>query len=296
MIFSKVGNNLFYGLNNDKERSILKEINDNKVIIILHNLYLLTNRKGKANITINYLIEECGYKIAKNTQIQFKDILIKLKDIKLIDIDKAIKSYTSMISIDTNKLNIDNNFFIVEDEEIRIIKYNTTNVKEFLNTIKVYYYLKARVNKGNNVAINGGKSQTTFNTYEDISKYTLISEANIKKYINKLQSIDLIKYDSLGYKYKIDNIKLKTECANIYALTRISKEFIDADLKEGLKQQKYYYEEKGYIITKKGYKANNKQLAGEYGSLIKKEKNNKLTDKEKERLKTIRLTYELLKE
>ena len=39
-----------------------------------------------------------------------------------------------------------------------------------------------------------------------------------------------------------------------------------------------------------------KKTNGKYGSLIKKEKNNNLTDKEKEELSKIRLTYELMKE
>lgn len=296
MFFSKISNALFYGLNDDKDKSILKEVNDSKVILILYNLHLLTNKKGVATITINYLIEECNYKIAKNTQIQFKNILTKLQELKLIHINNKFKTYNDIIIIDTSNLNIKTNYFIVEDDELKTIKDNTKDTREYLNLVKIYYYLKARINKGNNIAIEGGKSQTTFNTYEDISKYTLISEANIKKYIDKLQELKLIKYTNLGYKYKADNIKLKTECANIYALTNISKEIVDIDLKEGLKQQQYYYEKEGYLITEKGYKANNRQLAGEYGSLIRKEKENKITDIEKERLNEIKLTYDLLKE
>ena len=288
MVFSKITNNLFYDRTGGD--SILKYINDNKVFYVMNDLYLLTNRCGSATVSINYLITRCGYSVNKQRQSDFKNILIKLKELNYINFNNNLKSYNDIIEIDTNNLNVDSEFFIAEAEEIELIKNNTSDKRECLNILKIYYYLKARVHKGVDIMKDGGRSQTTFNTYEDISKYTYISEANIKKYIDKLQDINLIKYTSLGYKYKANNKKLKTECANIYALTKISNECIDNDLKEGLKQQKYYYEKEGYIISKTGYINNNKKLNGLYGSLIKKEKNNKLTEEEKKVIEEIRMT------
>lgn len=297
MAYSKIMNKLFYTKEEGQE-SILKIVNDNKVVLVMHYLYCLTNRFNEVTVSVDYLIEKCGYKVTKKAQLQFKDILVKLDEKGVIELKDEINSYSRVMEINTAKLNVDSEFFVMEEEELELIKSIAEDTREYINIIKVYFYLKARIHKGNDVRANGGKSQTTFNTYLDIANTTLISERNIKKYIDKLQDINLIRYENLGYKYKADNINFKTECANLYALTKISTDddWIKADLKEGLKQQEHYYEENGYVVTKKGYKNNDKKLNGRYGSLIKKEKNNILTDTEKEELSKIRLTHELTKE
>ena len=157
MVFSKITNDFFY-LKNEGD-SILKLINDNKALLIMHELYLLTNRYNKATISIDYLIEKCNYKINKQRQIDFKNILDKLKELKYIDFKDNIKSYSKTIEIDTNKLNVDSEFFVVEDEELEQIESNSTNKKEYLNLLKIYYYLKARIYKGNsNVKLLSGKA------------------------------------------------------------------------------------------------------------------------------------------
>lgn len=301
--FSKITNKLFYiykegtleeGEKRKEYDGILKLINDNKVILVMHELYLSTTLRGKAILTLDYLIEKCEYKADKDSRKSFKYILNKLKELGYIDFDEINKS-NEIIEIDTTNLQTNGEYFVVEDDELELIKSIAEDKKEYLNLVKIYCYLKARVHKGNDVRMGGGKAQTTFNSYEDIAEHTLISERNIKKYIDKLQDIKLIRYDNLGYKYKVENKNYKTECANIYVLTKIStdEDWIKADLTEGMKQQEYYYEEKGYIVTKKGYKNNNKKLNGLYGSLIKKEKNNTLTEEEKEELYELRLVKEI---
>lgn len=290
--FSKVTNEMFYGLNGEKEKSILKYVNDNKVMLMMHHLFILTNFRNQATISIDLLIEECGYKVGKKNQASFKEILTKLKELELIDFEGEIKSYSKIIRIDTTNLKLDGKYFEIEDDEIELISAYTKDIRETLNVMKVYFYLKARIPKGKEVAKNGGEPNATYDSYKTISEYTMISESNIKKYIDILQEIDLIRYKNLGYKYKEENRKIKTDCSNTYVLTRVSKDMIEEDLKEGLKKQKYFYEENGYKITSKGYKNNDKKENGLYGSLIKKEKNNTLTEKEKIKLQDIRIKKE----
>lgn len=296
MAYSKIMNKLFY-TNEEGKESILKIVNDNKVVLVMHYLYLLTNRVGEVTVSLDYLIKKCGYKADKDSRKSFKNILDKLKELGYIYFTEINKS-NEVIEIDTNKLNVDKEFFVVEDEELELIRANTEDIREFINVVKVYYYLKARIYKKNDDSVLDARSQSTFNSYSDIANRTLISEMNIKKYIDRLQEINLIKYDNLGYKYRADNIQAKTECANVYVLTKVSvdEDTLKDDLKEGLKQQELYYEDKGYLITRKGYKNNDKKLNGTYGSLIKKEKNNSLTEKEKEELCKIRLEKELKKD
>ncbi len=296
MAYSKITNKLFY-TNKEDEESILKIINNNKVVLVMHYLYLLTNRCGKATVSLDFLIEECGYKVDKDSRKSFKNILDKLKELGYIYFTEISKS-NEVIEIDTNKLNVDKEFFVVEDEELELIRANTEDIREFINVVKVYYYLKARIYKKQDDTILDCRSQSTFNPYLDIANRTLISERNIKKYIDILQEINLIKYDNLGYKYRVDNIQAKTECANVYVLIKVSKdeETLNYDLKEGLKAQELYYNDKGFIVTKKGYKDNDKKRNGIFGSLIKKENNNSLTEKEREELCRLRLEKELKKD
>lgn len=293
MAYSKITNKLFY-TNEEGKESILKIVNDNKVVLVMHYLILLTNRVGEVTVSLDYLIKKCGYKADKDSRKSFKNILDKLKELGYINFDNINKS-NDIIIIDTTALNVDTEFFIAEDDEMETIKSVAEDMREYVNLLKVYYYLKARIHKSKKDSVVDAKSQSTFNPYGDIANRTMISEMNIKKYIDKLQDIGLIKYANSGYKYRADNINLKTECANVYVLAKISKdeETLKHDLKEGLKLQELYYEDKGYIITKKGYKNNDKKINGKYGSLIKKEKNNTLTEQEEKELNKIRLAKEL---
>ena len=193
------------------------------------------------------------------------------------------------MKINTENLNVNDEFFVVEEDELKIISDASDDIREVNNIIKVYFYLKARCYKrGTELCYAGGQAETTYCSYENISKHTLISEGNIKKYIDILKEINLIDYDNLGKKYKEDNPKLLTDCANIYALIKISgKEFIKDELREGMKQQKYDYEDKGFKITKKDYKNNNRKINGRKGYLIKKQNNNTITEGELMELESI---------
>lgn len=295
MAYSKITNKLFY-TNKEDEESILKIINDNKVVLIMHYLYLLTNLLGEATVSLDYLIKKCGYKVDKDSRKSFKNILDELKELGYIYFNEINKS-NEIIEIDTTGLNVDTEFFIADEDELKLIRDKTEDIREFINVVKVYYYLKARIykRKKEENTITDPRSQSTYNSYNDISKRALVSERNIKKYIDILKGLDLIRYSNLGYKYKADNINFKTECANVYVLPRISgdEETIKYDLSEGLKEHELYYNGKGYTVTKKGYKDNDKKLNGLYGSLIKKEKNDILTEIEREELDRLRLLKEL---
>lgn len=286
--YTKVTNKVFYGLNGDMDRGLIMDIKDGTVIHILHRLYALTNRENNAYTTLDSLIEECGYKTGKENKLKFKNILAKLKEYNIINFKEVPRS-TDLMIINTENICEKDGFTIILDEELELISNNSKDKREFNNTIKVYFYLKARCFKrGTELAYDGGRAETTYCSYENISKYTMVSEGKIKDYIDLLSKLGLIIYSSSGKKYKVDNPNSLTECANVYALTKISgNDFVKDELKEGLKQQKYDYEQKGFKITKKDYKDNNRQINGRKGYLIKKQNNNTLTEEEKEELNNI---------
>jgi biotin operon repressor len=288
--FSKITNELFYvreesgdKINYSFEKSILYKTGyDDKVILILHELFLSTTLRRKSLITLDYLIEKCGYKLDKDNRKCFKDTLEKLKALEIINYNDFKKS-NELIIIDTEQimLNVEKNFTQLSDEEINkldIIK----DIRLKVSLLKLYLYLKARTKKRTTSEDLNlyCKSQTTYQSYEVIERYTNISQSRIKTYIDKLQDIKLITYRKVGYRYKEQDLKkVKTECPNVYAINCLQDD-IEAELEIGIKQCKHEQEEKGYIVTQETYKNHDNQKIGLYGSLIKKKNNNKITQKE----------------
>ena len=287
--FGKVTNKVFYGLEGEKGKGLISEFKDGYIITILYKLYAMTTREGQVITSLDLLLKECGYSTNKDNRNNFKYILNKLKENNIINFDEVEKSNTVFI-IDVEKMFDDNGFFMVEAKELDLINEKAKDKREYNNLLKVYYYLKARCYKRGEgkpeLVIAGGRSQTTYVTYENISYFANITEAKIKEYIETLRELNLIVYKNLGKKYKPENPKYLTECANIYTFPIISND-VDSELKEGLKQQKENYEKNGYIITNKPYKNNNRQINGRKGYLIKKKNNGTITEEEMEELRKI---------
>jgi hypothetical protein len=297
--FSKLTNELFYVKeeieNEDKpnyscEKSILYKTGyDDKIILILHELFLNTTLRRECLITLDYLIEKCGYKLDKDNRKSFKDTLEKLKKLEIINYKNYNKS-NELITIDTENimLNLESNFTQLSDEELNKLS-PIEDIRLKVSLLKLYMYLKARTKKRtNNEDLNlNCKSQTTYQSYEIIEKYTNISQSRIKTYIDQLQDLKLITYRKVGYRYKEQDIKkIKTECPNVYAINCLQDD-IESELKIGIDQCKNKQEEDGYIVTQEAYKNHDNKKIGLYGSLIKKRNNNKITDKEIKQLTRI---------
>lgn len=302
-VFSKIPKELFYidNTNEGYKNSILNKLNDSKVVLVLHYLYTLGNRYNITAITIDYLLSKCDYYANTENRKDIINIFKYLKHIKLIDyLDNKINP-NDMIEIDIDKLINSNNFVLLEEQEINIINSNSNNKKEFSNLLKIYLYLKARAynrNSGNDIVMEGGRSQTTYCSYNNISLHTKTGEGQIKKYIDKLQDLKLIKYANLGMKsIEVNGKVIIDECINIYAIVNLCNGSVDAELKEGLKQQENNYTNKGYKIikVKTNNKNDNKVINGRKGYLIKKQKNNTITNKELKELDLINTDMEKYK-
>ena len=84
-LFAKIPTGLFYHLQYDelkdknivdKDNSILTNIRDGKVLLILYYLYISTNYIQEANVSISYLINKCNYYSNDKIKNEFKIILI----------------------------------------------------------------------------------------------------------------------------------------------------------------------------------------------------------------------------
>ncbi|MBZ9693401.1 hypothetical protein [Clostridium sp. M14] len=297
-LFSKITNDLFY-VKKEKEgliktfadESVLYKTNyDNKVILILHNLYIGTNFNRECLITLDYLINKCNYKTVKENRKSFKLLLEKLRELELISFENINKS-NELIILNTEKLMLNQgDYTILTQYEIDVLS-NVKDTRLMSTLLKLYLYLKVRVTKrkeGEDINMYT-TPQTTYQSYEFINKYTKISESRIKEYIDKLQDLGLIKYRNIGKRYKInDKYKKLTECPNVYALT-ILQDDIDSELDLGIKQCKKKQQEDGYIVVDNNYKNNNRKTNGKKGALIKKQNNGTITESEKVELEELKL-------
>lgn len=291
--FSKITNQLFYvKVGEDEngkgqyshEESILYKCNyDDKVILILHELFLNTTLKRECLITLDYLILTCGYKADKDNRKSFKNILKRLKDIELINFNEINKS-NELIVIDTDGLMMligDGNYTILAGEELGILN-SVTDVRKRTTLLKLYLYLKARTTKRTNdedINLNC-TPQITYQAYETINKYTNISESRIKEYIDELQEMKLITYRNVGKRYKeTDKHQKLNEAPNVYAINNLQDD-IEAELELGIKQCKHDQQSKGYVVVDKEYKNNNREIFGKKGSLTKKINNGTITEEE----------------
>jgi hypothetical protein len=285
--YSQLKNEIFYNEKQETEESILNKVNDSKVIRVLHELYVCTNFRRVAITTLDYLIESCGYKVNQKSQKSFKEILNKLRELKIIDFKDDITS-ADMLEINTEELTCNvSNFTQLADSEIKILETNITDTRSRANMLKLYLYLKARTFKRTNKD-NGEKygieiefmPQTTYQTYEWIEKYTNISQSNIKRYIDKLQELNLITYKSIGKKYNSKDVKqVLTECPNIYAINNLQED-VQEELELGIKRVKHNLRDKGFVIVDKDYKNNDRKINGRKGYLIKKQNNGTITKEE----------------
>lgn len=289
--FSKLTNQLFYVKVEDengnnsypREESILYKVGyDDKVILILHELFLGTNFRRECLLSLDYLIEKCGYKADKDNRKSFKNTLEKLKEIELINFELINKS-NELLVIDTDGLMVmlNGNYTLLSDEELETFN-KIIDVRKRTTLLKLYLYLKARTTKrkdGEDINMHC-RPQVTYQKYETINEYTNISESRIKEYIDQLQEMKLIVYRNVGKRYKeTDKHQKLTEAPNVYAICNLQDD-IEAELELGIKQCKYDQEKQGYVIVDRDYKNNNRKINGKKGNLTKKINNGTITEEE----------------
>lgn len=277
MYSNKISNLLFYGLDNNKHNSILKqmkfknkndnEVIDNKVIFVLDYLYENMNRKGISMFSIDNMIVTYGFepRTGKNNTIdRFTNIILKLDDLKIIKLpNRDLKSkqlYTCTFEVD-----LSGNFFMLSDEEKnRILKQKTYKVNN-LDLLTYYSYLKARMYKRSGdipIYQNGGKAEECHPTFEQIEREAFVNQGIIKKYNDILVEMNLIRYDNPGLFYYIsDPNKRIYESANTYVLF---KDGWKDELKEGIKIYKNLSDDKVFV---ENYKNNDKQINGYIGRI-----------------------------
>jgi hypothetical protein len=256
-VLSKIPNELFYvedeKHNYSYKESILYRVGyDDKVILVLHELFLNTTLRNECLITLDYLIEKCYYKTDKDNRKSFKNTLNTLKNIKLINFNEINKS-NELIIIYTQKLmeSVSDNYIVFNDKELEVFK-TIIDTRNRNTLIKLYLYLKDRIYKEiNNEDMNLRYTpQVKYQTYECIAKYTGLVEARIKEYMYKLQELNLIAYKDINKNinvYKDDKIVIISHPI-IYAINNF-QENIDIEIQNGIEFYKNKLINDNYSIT-----------------------------------------------
>jgi hypothetical protein len=292
--YSQLPNEVFYlkNENNDDKKteqgSIINTIKDDKVIIMLHELYVNSSFRRNYHMNLEFFIDQCGYQVNQKSKKSFENVLYKLKEIKLIDFDK-IHNKTMIIDTEQLILKSCSNYFSITDEEInklRLIK----DLRLRMSILKLYSYLKATVTKRSINDKTGSKyniqveqiPQVTWQSYEYIEKFINVGQAHLKLYIDKLKELNLIDYTSCGKKHHSkDRYKKLSECPNIYTITNLNDCGNEQELEFGLSQCKDWLEKDGWVITKTNYKNNDRKINGKIGGLTKKLNKGTITNKQK---------------
>lgn len=290
--FTKLPNKLLYV---KEGKSLINELHNDKIILVLDYLYCSVNRKDIIKFSIEDMVVNCGF-IPDNHKNkineQFRNMLLKLQELKFITIltkDKeGISINLKLIKPKewiycTLDIDLSSNYFELHDKEKdKILTYN----KEKINNLKllIYYcYLNARMYKrakaDGDLVIRGGRAETCNPSYKLICSDLGLVDETIKKYNDILVNLNLIRIGSAGnYYYKDDTMKMLRESCNIYSLYIGNEETTQNNLKEGIKGYKRLDVNKNKVFTgSKQYKNNNRQLNGKLGAIIKKEKNGTAT-------------------
>ncbi|MBN1055805.1 hypothetical protein DVW05_10670 [Clostridium botulinum] len=270
--YSRIPNRLFYMKNEDEEReeeieyikkgTIMEVVEDNKVILILHELYLGSDFRFKCYRTIDSLLEDIGYKLDKDNRKAIKNILLKLREMGYINFEgteTSIKS-TTLLRIDVKNLkdNTKNNFVELAQCEIDKIMSLECDQRTKMGMLKFYLYIKARVYKREKTnddtyldRNSNAKAEATWQSFYFIHKWTNIKEEQASKYVDMLVELDMITVYKGKYKFKEKNNDLWKDLSSIYVINDLqaSVEDIKEEIKLCVKQYIYILNRKGCIVT-----------------------------------------------
>lgn len=286
--FIKLSNSLF--IPTKEEKSLLQQIDNSKLILVMCYLYINTNRKDIVKFTLEDMILESGYTVStkKNRSVeQFKYILVQLQKLKLINSKYDFNEVKpkELISC-TVLMNLENKFIQLFEEEKDII-LNQKNEKVDNSKLLVFYcYIKSRIyrrEKNLSIVATGGRAEVCYPSYETISNDLGCTDETIKKYSDILVKLNLIRIDNPGFwYYSADKNKSIKESVNFYALLfDSSEENAKLNLKEGIKYYKTLDINSNKVFTdSREYLHNNRKLNGMLGSIIKKEKNGIATEED----------------
>lgn len=219
--------------------------------------YIMVNRSelGVSKISIEDYIEN-------GLGVKFRSNNIKLNNKIRDQLKWLIKNNIITCNKNIDKINLNTCITLTvklpyelndNNKPIKWFKLDMDNYKKILclqtkldknRIFKLYCYILSKIlrrNDGiNNISITGGNAEVLWCSQKDICEELKISKPTLNTYLQTLKDLELISYSNVGLCRS--NGKIMTP-HNVYAENEV-------ELKEGLKQSKYYWENKGWIILK----------------------------------------------
>lgn len=226
----------------------------NKLPYTISYLICATNKFNKCYFSLENLITTSGNSLRtglnRNNE-QFRSIIKELVNYNLLSVDCNMDKVNLATLIkgellklyDTNDKGQKINWFSVGiDDYLKILNSKTKLNK--ITLINLYFYILARIIRRNdkikNITITGGVAEVFWKSQNNICKDLNISKQTLNTYLKHLKKLELIHYGNIG---KIKKDKTIMEAPNIYATDEM-------ELKYGLEQSKYYWENQGWkVIT-----------------------------------------------
>lgn len=272
---------------------IITRNDSEKVLLIFKYLFDRTDNRNEIGFTLEDMITESGFKT--NTRKNginniFKNILNYLNqnnyfganNIKFLNIKpkEFIRIESNYFRTNSEGQKID--YFILTDDEIDKI-YNIKNVDN--GKLLLYYStLKSRIYVPNHES--DLSPQVCYATAEEMAKDIMLSEHTINIYNDILVDNGLVHIDNAGIFTKIENgVRLFRQSANTYTLTNI-KEY-KAEIESSINIYKNYMKDLGWKQCKEPTMTK-RQVAGTINRLEQLEKEGKLTDENRVKLKIAR--------
>ena len=279
-MFIKLRNDSVWNKNNSNN-TMIKNYGD-KIIHTLLYLECCTTKVGMVHFNIEEFITSCGMKVDNHEGCsvdQFRNILLILQQ---NDIISDIRYGVRLEKVKTKEMIVCQfNMIFNKDEkgndlEFYCIEYDNyakildCDIKNKINLINVYCYIISRMRRGSLTDIDdlqksGGSAECVWIKEETIAKELCITKNTVIKCINKLIELKLLYKDNLGQVVKEGSDK-KQNAVNIYVVN-------PTHMKDGLKENRTWYEAQNYIILNKKLDKDFNKINGLKGQ-IQKQKNN----------------------
>lgn len=221
-MYSKISNVLLYS-NDVYSDSLIKLMSNDKLILIFDYIYMHTGRNNICQFTIHDMISSSYLKPKSGSgkvNDQFISALQALEELKVLsfnDISFDTITINSFIKC-TIKLDLGKNFMMLLDTEKKLIVSSEINNRAKINVLNLYCYLKGMMfNRGNFELYATMQPEVCYPSYDNICNDLNISRGVVKKSIDILVQLNLIRYDNIGL-WKPKSGYGKFESPNTYVL------------------------------------------------------------------------------
>lgn len=204
---------------------LINKIGDNKVLVLIHELYIGSNFRKMYNNTLDGIISNIGYKIEKSNRGAIRKLLKQLMEYGYIHFDCNIDKIKSdkMINIDVSNMVgkcTEDGYVELSDDELELIMNTSVDMRSKMGALKLYTYLKMKVNKNTNTTLTMGEHpEALYESYEFIRKNLGIKQEQAAKYVDLLEDIELI--TTIRGKYKVGKSGSWVDMPNIFAINKL---------------------------------------------------------------------------